>query len=119
MLTSEETPALVRRSSSLQINYLKHTSREELAFKVKEKYIGKIYQANKIKEQFMKIKSECPCCSCYDNFEKFNMTSRRTMSNFTRAAYCTADGWGRANRANSSKEEPPLEQVYSQMKFLS
>ena len=36
MLREEGAPVPPRRSNSLHINYLKHTSREELAFRVKE-----------------------------------------------------------------------------------
>ena len=65
----------------------------------------------------MKIKSECPSCTCYDNFEKFN-TSRRSHSTFARTAYKTGEGWGRAS-SRASTDEQPLEAVYNQMRFLS
>ena len=41
------------------------------------------------------------------------------MTNFTRTAYRTSDGWGRASRTQSLKQEQPLEEIYNQMKFLS
>lgn len=37
--------------------------------RVKNNCIEKINKANKIKEQFMTIKSECEHCHCYDNIE--------------------------------------------------
>ena len=114
----EEGAVIPPRPPEIQPNYLRHTSREEKAFKVKEEYVNKIHQANKIKEQFMKIHSECPKCNCYDNFEKFNHTHRSATS-FARTAYKTSEGWGRASRAASTQDDKPLESVYNQMKFLS
>jgi hypothetical protein len=56
-MIKEEGASLPPRPTAMSLNYLRHTSREELAFRVKEEYVGKIHQTNKIKEQFMKISS--------------------------------------------------------------
>ena len=63
----------------------------------------------------MKIRSECPSCTCYEQFENLT-TGRRTMSTFGRTGYKTAEGWGRTSR-NSAPDEP-LEAVYNKNKFL-
>ena len=39
--------------------------------RVKKQCIDKINKANKIKEQFMTIRSECEKCHCYDDIEGF------------------------------------------------
>lgn len=95
-------------------NYLKHSTSEQAAFRVKEEYACKIHETNKIKEQFMKIKSECRVCSCYTDFEK--MSHHRGKSTLTRTAYRTSEGWG---RATVRAEDPPLEKVYNEMRFMS
>ena len=50
-----------------QINYLKGVNMDRYVGKVKQQFIDKISKTNKIKEQFMKIRSECQSCGCYDN----------------------------------------------------
>ena len=121
MLRKEGVAVPKRSASSSNLNYLSHTPREELTYKAKERCVSKIHRTNKIKEQFMKIKSECVKCTCYEDFDKFTASeARQTMSNFTRTAYRTAEGWGRASsRASEGRQEQPLEAVYNQMKFLS
>ena len=89
---------------------------EDYTYRLKVDSATKIHQANKIKEQFIKIRSECPTCCCYDNFEHFS--HRRTQS-LARTAYRTADGWGRASCRTPQSEPQPLETVYNSMKFLS
>lgn len=49
---------------------------EQYTSRKKELYLNKIYRTNKIKEQFMKISSECKPCNCYNDFEEKYMEGK-------------------------------------------
>ena len=48
----------------------------------------------------MKVKAECTKCTCYDNFDKFS--DRKSATSFSRTAYKTSEGWGRATLRTST-----------------
>lgn len=44
---------------------------KQLSDRIKKDCLEKINKANKIKEQFMTIRSECEHCHCYDDIEGY------------------------------------------------
>jgi hypothetical protein len=64
----EEGVKVQLKRSTESANYLTGLKVENYTSKIKSNCNHKIHETNKIKEQFMKIKSECPSCNCYDNF---------------------------------------------------
>ena len=112
----EEGVKIVKKRAAEAPNYLSGLKMEDYATGIMERCNHKIHETNKIKEQFMKIKSECPSCSCYDNFEHFS-AGRRSLTCLGRTGTKTAEGWGKTSKVRM--EEESLETVYHRMTFLS
>lgn len=86
--------------------------------RVKNNCIEKINKANKIKEQFMTIKSECEHCHCYDNIEGiYESTTQKDPKSQTMK---TGSAWRLSeSRNNSSPTDEPLYQIHYRTKFVS
>ena len=71
---------------------------------IKTRCAEKINKANKIKEQFMKIRSECENCHCYDHIE--TVTENSGHRDIKYQTMKTGSAWRVSENRNSPIEEP-------------